>query len=92
MLDEDVALLTILHQGDYNKYVDQTTKDNTAKEITVHVEAAARELSLERFANYENELYQRILAKVSSSSMEEQVGGILAIKYLVNNLLSLFSN
>lgn len=31
---------------------------SAASDIKGHVEAAARELSLERFANFENELYQ----------------------------------
>jgi hypothetical protein len=34
---------------------------SAASDIKGHVEAAARELSLERFANFESELYQVIL-------------------------------
>ena len=33
---------------------------SAASDIKGHVEAAARELSLERFANFESELYQVI--------------------------------
>ena len=47
-------------------------------EVKAHVEAAARELSLERFAKFENELYQvsndiSILENVQSTSSEKHV-------------------
>ena len=38
---------------------------SAASDIKGHVEAAARELSLERFANFESELYQVIDHKAS---------------------------
>jgi hypothetical protein len=65
--------------------IDQDIKQRAAAEIKKHVEAAARELSLERFANFENELYQKILSFVGCSSIDEQVGGILVIKELVDS-------
>lgn len=66
---------------------DKDQKLKAAADIRAHVEAAARELSLERFANFENELYQRILLFVNSTTLDGgvQVGGILAIRELVDS-------
>ena len=38
-------------------------------EVKKHVEAAARELSLERFAKFESDLYQIVLSFVSGASV-----------------------
>lgn len=59
-------------------------KQDSAIEIKAHVEAAARELSLERFANFETNLYERIFAFVHSDQLGEKQGGILAIRELIN--------
>jgi FKBP12-rapamycin complex-associated protein len=59
-------------------------KHTSAIEIKAHVEAAARELSLERFANFESNLYQRIFEFVHSDQLGEKQGGILAIRELIN--------
>jgi hypothetical protein len=37
---------------------DEATRMRSSKDVKGHVESAARELSLESFANFENELYQ----------------------------------
>jgi hypothetical protein len=37
---------------------DEALRAKATLEVKAHVEAAARELSLERFAKFENELYQ----------------------------------
>lgn len=39
-------------------------KRSAASEVRGHVEAAARELSLDRFAKFENELYRQIFSFV----------------------------
>ena len=41
-----------------------------ASDIKGHVEAAARELSLERFANFESELYQVIPIIIGESELQ----------------------
>ena len=60
-------------------------QEEAVKEICNHVEAAARELSLLRFANFENELYQNIfLFVVSGGNICEKIGGILAMLELID--------
>ena len=55
------------------------------KDIRNHVEVAARELSLLRFANFENELYQNIfLFVISGENVCEKIGGILAMLELID--------
>ena len=53
-------------------------------EIKEHLEAAACELSLERFANFENELYQRLFAFVHDEHLKVKRGGILALRTLID--------
>lgn len=53
-------------------------------EVKRHVEAAARELSLERFAKFESDLYQIVLSFVNGSSVDEKVGGIIAVRELIS--------
>ena len=60
-------------------------QEKAAQKIKAHVEAAARELSLVRFANFENELYASIfLFVVSGESVGEKLGGIMAIRELID--------
>lgn len=51
--------------------------------VRYHVETAARELSLERFARFENELYTRIFSYMNGSSTLEKMSGIILIKELL---------
>ena len=48
------------------------------------MEAAARELSLERFGNFETSLFNTIITFVNSENVGEKVGGILAIRELID--------
>ena len=60
-------------------------QEKAAQEVKAHVEAAARELSLFRFANFENELYASIfLFVVSGETVGEKLGGIMAIRELID--------
>lgn len=64
---------------------DTALQQGAAKEIRAHVEAAARELSLVRFANFENELYASIFLNIiSGETVTEKFGGILAIRELID--------
>ncbi len=64
---------------------DEPKQRLAAAEIKFHVEAAARELSLLRFANFENELYQNIFSFVTNGEhVRVKFGGILAIRELIN--------
>ena len=67
---------------------DDVDRSKVALEIREHVEAAARELSLERFATYENELYQRLFAFVHDENLLVKRGGILAISTLIDSTSS----
>jgi FKBP12-rapamycin complex-associated protein len=59
-------------------------QQSAAKEIRAHVEASARELSLVRFANFENELYASLFLRIiSGDTITEKLGGILAIRELI---------
>lgn len=51
--------------------------------VRYHVETAARELSLERFARFENELYTRIFSYMNGSTTLEKISGIILIKELL---------
>ena len=55
---------------------DANRKKSTA-DIKLHVEAAARELSLERFGNFENELYNKIFSLLHGPVLEEKIGGVI---------------
>ncbi len=58
---------------------------DAAEAIKDHVEVAARELSLLRFANFENELYQNLFLYVHSGEhVREKLGGILAMRALLS--------
>jgi FKBP12-rapamycin complex-associated protein len=59
-------------------------KRTAALEIRAHVESAARELSLDRFAKFENELYKQIFSFIHSEKMNAKFGGILAIQQLID--------
>ena len=61
----------------------ENERDKATYEVRLHVEAAARELSLERFGNFENELYQKIFGYLYSNNIEEKTGGVLVIKELI---------
>lgn len=61
----------------------ENKREKATIEIKHHVEAAARELSLERFGNFENELFQNIFSLLHGNNVDEKTGGILAIKELV---------
>eukprot|EP01041_Mallomonas_annulata_P001944 gene1944-3771_t len=63
---------------------DEAVRKRAAFDIKAHVESAARELSLESFANFENELYQSIFAFVHSDQLPEKMGGIEVIRALIN--------
>eukprot|EP00601_Ochromonadales_sp_CCMP2298_P001577 CAMPEP_0173176150 /NCGR_PEP_ID=MMETSP1141-20130122/4293_1 /TAXON_ID=483371 /ORGANISM="non described non described, Strain CCMP2298" /LENGTH=339 /DNA_ID=CAMNT_0014098443 /DNA_START=164 /DNA_END=1179 /DNA_ORIENTATION=- len=62
---------------------DDSARDKATQEVKFHLETAARELSLERFARFENELYQEIFSFVNGNSMDEKVGGILVLRELI---------
>ena len=57
---------------------------NNAITIKVHLETAAKELSLERFAKFENELYSEIFSYINGNNLHEKIGGIICIRELVN--------
>lgn len=62
-----------------------STQYEAAESIKDHVEVAARELSLLRFANFENELYQNLFLYVhSGETVREKLGGILAMRALLS--------
>jgi FKBP12-rapamycin complex-associated protein len=52
-------------------------------DIRDHVEVAARELSLERFGRFENDLYLRISTLLYGNTIEEKLGAVSAIRQLV---------
>eukprot|EP00605_Chrysophyceae_sp_TOSAG23-4_P001470 GSChrysophyteH1.ASY1.ANO1.1606.1 assembled CDS len=63
---------------------DERRQARAAIDIRSHLEAAARELSLVRFANFENELYSSIFLNiVSGDTISEKLGGVLAIRELI---------
>ena len=57
---------------------------NNAIAIKVHLETAAKELSLERFSKFENELYSEIFSYINGHNLHEKIGGIICIRELVN--------
>lgn len=57
LLEMQLSILTS------NESIDR--KRSAAMELRSHVETAARELSLDRFAKFENELYRQIFSFVS---------------------------
>lgn len=59
-------------------------REKSAKTIKTHVEIAARELSLENFGKFENELYQQIFSLVRSDAVCDIQGGIHAIQELID--------
>ena len=59
-------------------------REQAADEIRAHIEAAARELSLEKFALFESSLYHAIFSLVHSDIINEKVGGVLAISELID--------
>ena len=59
-------------------------REQAADEIRAHIEAAARELSLEKFALFESSLYHAIFSLVHSDIINEKVGGVLAINELID--------
>jgi FKBP12-rapamycin complex-associated protein len=59
-------------------------RNQATLEIKMHVEAAARELSLERFGNFENELFQKLFSYLSGNNIEDKIGSICAIKELTD--------
>jgi hypothetical protein len=50
----------------------------------MHVEVAVCELSLERFAAFEISLYQAIFSMMHSTDVVEQIGGVLAVRELID--------
>jgi hypothetical protein len=72
LLDANFRLLAI-----------ENERKRAAVDVKMHVEAAARELSLERFGKFENELYMKIFNCLSGNSLEEKTGGVIAIKELI---------
>jgi hypothetical protein len=63
---------------------DEALQASAAKEVRVHLEAAARELSLTRFANFENELFASIFLKIiSGDNVREKRGGVMAIREMI---------
>ena len=52
----------------------------------MHLESAARELSLERYGFFEKELYQRLFNLIlrEESSTNDKIGGVLTIRELIN--------
>ena len=60
--------------------IDSTRKKATS-DIKLHVEVAARELSLERFGNFENELFNKIFSLLHGPVLEEKIGGVIGIDF-----------
>lgn len=83
-LYSDFELLDKSLQNLGGKNKDDQSRKEIALEIKQHVENAARELSLERFSSFESSLYQYIFAYVHSSNLHEKLGGILAIRELID--------
>eukprot|EP01033_Poteriospumella_lacustris_P010144 gene10144-7234_t len=63
---------------------DADERARAAAELKAHVELAARELSLERFSKFEFELHHNILILVNTGNLNEKMGGILAIRELID--------
>jgi len=59
-------------------------RKQASTEMKFHVEAAARELSLERFSSFENSLFMTIFNFVQSENMGDKLGGIVAIRELID--------
>jgi hypothetical protein len=55
----------------------ESNRKKSTSDIKLHVEAAARELSLERFGNFENELYNKIFSLLHGPVLEEKIGGVV---------------
>ena len=59
-------------------------RKSAATELKFHVEAAARELSLERFSSFENSLYQVLFTYLHSDHLGEKLGGVLALREVID--------
>lgn len=62
------------------------TTHSAAKDLRALVESASRGLSIETFARFENELFQRVFALVHSpeSQLWEKLGGLEAMDELID--------
>lgn len=72
-----------INNNDGHEFSNQYSLNN-AITIKVHLETAAKELSLERFAKFENELYSEIFSYINGNNLHEKIGGIICIRELVN--------
>ena len=59
-------------------------KARASKEIRIHVDIAARELSMERFEFFEKDIFQRIFNLILSDNSHEKIGGIKAVHTLID--------
>ena len=63
---------------------DNSDRKKAALDVRWHMEAAARELSLERFADFENALYNTIVQYIHSEQLNEKLGGIIVTRELID--------
>ena len=59
-------------------------REKSSGTIRLHVEHAARELSLDKFIKFESELYHQIFQLVRSENLNDIKGGIRVIRELVD--------
>jgi serine/threonine-protein kinase mTOR len=63
---------------------DGVKRSSAAHEVAQHMEAAVRELSLERFGNFEMGVYQAVFGMVHSDDVDERIGGVYALRALID--------
>jgi len=62
----------------------QSERKAAAADIKQHIESAARELSIERFAAFELSLFETLFDLVSGENVEHRKGAVLALKELTD--------